>query len=201
MRFRLSEQPLDENPQSEKNEDDTAGNLCFFLEPDSETASDEDADKTENKGGAADDGAGREDGSVDKGKGYADCQCINAGGYRQRNHGRSRKTLIHGLFGFPQCFPYHVDADERQNGAGKDAGDRSYDMLQPYGKEIADERHQKLEAAEVDTAEELVAYLGFLHCQSLADGDGKSIHGQADCDHEDFNEGQGFYLRFERILG
>ena len=60
-------------------------------------------------------------------------------------------------------------------------------MLEPEAEQIADDRHKKLEAAEINADQQRMLRAELFDAQALAYGHSEGVHAKADGDEEQFN--------------
>ena len=81
------EQVPGQDLQTDQNQNDTAGQFCFGFIACAEYSTGHDSGHRDHKGGAADKGDRRKNAYIQKGEGYADSQCVDAGCNGQDQHG------------------------------------------------------------------------------------------------------------------
>ena len=61
-------------------------------------------------------------------------------------------------------------------------------MLKPKAEQIADDRHEKLEAAEINADQQRMLRAELFYAQTLAYGHGEGVHAKANGNEEQFNK-------------
>lgn len=172
----------DLQPHSDQN--DAAGefSLRFVFCPKDMT--DLDAKGGEQEGRHANEADGGDDVNLQEGEGDANGEGINASRNGKKKHGLDVERIICLFFLLRQCLANHGDADEREQNKGNPVINRGNVGLKLFAEKEAEEWHASLKAAEPQADDGRLAYAQLSHGESLADGDGKGIHGEPDGDQE-----------------
>ena len=171
-----------EDLQADEDQDHTAAQLCLGLEAAAEHTAHAHANSREHKGGGGDQAGGREDlplAHAQEGEAHAHRQGINAGGHSHGEHLFGAEGGVHLLLVIvPQRLPDHAAADEAEQHKGDPVVDAGDGRRKPHAQQPADSRHQALEAAEIQSGQQVMPEILLPAGQTLADGDGKGIHGK-----------------------
>ena len=172
---------LDQNFEADQDQDDAAGPFCFGLVEDSEYSADFNADHGKYERGTADKADCLQNPDIQKCEGDADGQCVNAGGYGQNQHGFDIDGGITGLSLIVHGFLHHVKTDDAKQDKRNPVIVRFDGTLETDAQHIADPGHEGLETAKIQADDERVLRAHLLHGKTLADGNGKGVHGKACC--------------------
>ena len=103
-------------------------------------------------------------------------------------HGFHRKVIISlSILVAAQGFLNHIEPDDGQQGKSHPVVDAGNCLGKQGAQEEADQGHQRLKSAEPHAAQGACLPGAALHGQSLADGDGKGIHTQAQSQQQQFS--------------
>ena len=121
------------------------------------------------------------DGKLRHGKGDAYSQRVDGGCHRHNKHGLDRQVCIMAVLALAlgKGFLEHIDANDTQQNEGHPMVNRLDRVSKQVTKEIADQGHQRLKAAEPDSASQSRLHCRLLHGKALADGHRESIHAHA----------------------
>ena len=172
-----------------EDQDDAAGELCPGLILEAEDVADLEPRGGEDEGGAADEADGGHD--VDprqQGEGDAHGQGVDAGGHGQQQHGLEGEGAVvrPGLLVVGPGLLHHAAADEAEQDEGHPVVDGGDVALKGGAQEVAQARHQGLEAAEPGADDEVMPTSQLPGGKTLADGDGEGVHGEAHGDEKEF---------------
>lgn len=150
--FSLSQKPemLEQNLTSEGNQHDAAGKLRARLIARAEHVSDFDASRGQHERRTPNDRHGGQDRNLQKSKRDADRQRVDARRNGEREHRPKRERIVE-LLRLPARFLYHIGADEGEQHKSNPVVNARDVLLEPDAERIAEQRHQKLKAAEVRT--------------------------------------------------
>lgn len=171
----------DQNFETDQNQDDAAGPFCFGLVEDSEYSADFNADHGKYERGAADKADCLQNPDIQKCESDADGQCVNAGGYGQKQHGFDIDGGITGLSLMVHGFLHHVKTNDAKQNKRNPMIVRFDGTLETDTQHIADPGHESLEAAKIQADDERMLYAHLLHGKALTDGNGKGVHGKPCC--------------------
>lgn len=150
--FSLSQKPemFEQNLTSEDNQHDAAGKLRARLIARAEHVSDFDTSRGQHERRTPNDRHGGQDRNLQKSKRDADRQRIDARRNGEREHRPKRERIVE-LLRLPARFLYHIGADEGEQHKSNPMVNARDVLLEPDAERIAEQRHQKLKAAEVRT--------------------------------------------------
>ena len=189
---------LQEDLEAQEDQDDAAGELRLALVFGAEDAADLHAQGGQEEGDHADEADGGQDPHLQKSEGDAHGQGVDAGGHRHDQHGFEAQGGIRMLRVLVSGFPDHVNADEGQQYHGDPMVHRGDVFGETAAQKIPHEGHQRLEAAEPEAHDQGMFHIDLPDGQSLADGHGKGVHGEAYRQNEQFKYGHvSFLLLFE----
>ena len=180
---------LQQDLAAHEDQDDAAGELRPGLILQAEDVADLQSGGGEDKGGAADEADGGHD--VDprqQGEGDAHGQGVDAGGDGQEQHGLEGEGAVvrPGLLVIGQGLLHHAAADEAEQDEGHPVVDGGDVALEGGAQEVTEARHQGLEAAEPGADDEVMPTSELAGGETLADGDGEGVHGEAHGDEKEF---------------
>ena len=142
------------------------------------------ADARQHKRGCTDERHRRNDIDLQERKRHADRKRVNARGNRKRQHGHKAERIADAFVIVLARLAHHVCANKPQQHEGDPVINACDERLKTHAECIADERHQKLKAAEIQSADDRVLSLERAHAQSLADRHRERVHRQTDCDQK-----------------
>lgn len=171
---------LQQNFDSHENQDDTAGDFCLCLEFQTEGISDFDTCEGKDKGDNTNEGNGRYNLNLQEGISDTDCKGINAGCYGEQKHSLNIDRVRSVLLFLGERFFYHVGTYQSQKDKGNPVVDCRDVALKACAQQIAEGRHQSLKAAEPESDNQRLFHGKLFHGKSLADSDGKGVHGKTD---------------------
>lgn len=167
-------------------EDDAACNLRLGLVTKTKDVPDLHADGGEQEGGNPDEGDCGYDVHFQKSEGDANGQGVNAGGQGKQEHGLERQGVVRFFLLFGQGLPEHGDANEGEQYESDPVIDGGNIGFEALAQEKADQWHEALKTAKPQSDNTRFLQIHFFQSQSLADGDGKCIHGESDGDQKQF---------------
>ena len=138
------------NFDAQKNQDQTTDKFCFAFIFASEEVANDNSDDREYKGCDTNNTNCFNDRSIKKSKRDADRQRVDARRNGEREHRPKRERIVE-LLRLPARFLYHIGADEGEQHEGNPVVNARDVLLEPDAERIAEQRHQKLKAAEVRT--------------------------------------------------
>ena len=175
---------LQQNFQSDKAQYHAAGQGGPALEPAAEAVADPYAGQGEDEGGTADESNRREDGHLQKGKGDAHRQGVDAGGHRQHQQLFEIKAGRAGVRPLMEGVPYHFAADVPQQAEGDPVVHGDDVALKLPAQGPAGQGHGRLEAAKEQGDDPALPPAHPLHAQPPADGHREGVHAQAHADEK-----------------
>ena len=140
---------LQQNLDAQQDQHHAARKLRRRLVPRAEYVANTNARRRKGKGHAANEQHGRHNIHLQKCKGDTDCERVNAGRHRKRQHGAEAKRVIQALRPGPRLLD-HAAADQREQQKRDPVIDRDNHRLKPNAEHVAEQRHQRLKAAEID---------------------------------------------------
>ena len=148
--FPLSQNPevFEQNLTSEDNQHDAADQLRARFVARAEHVPDFDADHGQHERRTSDDRHGGQDGNLQESERDADRQRVDARRNGEREHRPKRERIVE-LLRLPARFLYHIGADEGEQHKSNPVVNARDVLLEPDAERIAEQRHQKLKAAEV----------------------------------------------------
>lgn len=118
------------------------------------------------------------------GKGYANGQCIDAGGNGQKKLCLEVPWIDAGMLLFFERIGNHLRADQRQHAKGDPVVDRLDISAETGGQKPAGKRHQGLEKAKEESDTHHRAAFETAHDDPAYDGNRKTIHGKGQGDEK-----------------
>lgn len=180
---------LDQDFAAHQDQDEASGQLGFCLVSDAKQMACSDSDDGECEGNKTNEDYGGHNLYLKEGKGYANGQRINAGGNGQNDH----SFCIHGgvqivLQIFGKCLFYHVKTDYGQENEGNPVIHGGDGVFKTGAEIVAEKRHTCLKTAEIEADNNGMGFLELWHGETLTDGDGKGIHGEADSNEKKLDQ-------------
>ena len=172
-----------------EDQDDAAGELRPGLVPETEDVASLQARGGEEEGRRTDEAYRRHDADPrQQGEGDTHGQGVDAGGDGQEQHVPEGKGAVvrSGLPVLRKRLLHHAAADEAEQKKGHPVVHGGDVALKGGAQQVANAGHQGLEAAEPGADDKIVLPSELLGGQTLADGDGEGVHGQAYGDEKEF---------------
>ena len=177
-------QVLEQYLKADEDEDDAAGEFRHGAGPGAEHAAQVEAGDGEDEGDAADEADRGDDVNAEEGEGDAHGQRVDTGGDGQRQHGLDAKGGVE-LLRRAAGLADHVCADERKQDEGYPVVEAGDESLKAGAEEIADERHERLESAEIKARYQHVPDAEPVHGKALTYGHSAGVHGKAERDRHE----------------
>ena len=191
---------LKQDLRAEQDEDHAAGELGLALVAQAEHVAEPDAGRGKDEGDRADERHGGHDTRAGQERERdADGERVDARGDGQQEHGLECKRAVELVLIFGQRLADHVAADDAQQYERDPVIDGGDKLLKLRAEQIAQQRHERLKAAEPRACDAAFLPRYALQRQPLADGDGKRVHRQADCQHDQFPKPHIFTSLFPQI--
>ena len=143
---------LQQDLAAHQHQNDAAGQFRTGFVAGAEPMADGNAHGRKAEGDHADEADGGHNVHRQEGKGHAHGQRVDAGGHRQGEHGGGAKLAVQ-LLRLGAGFTNHVSADEYQQGKGNPMIHIGDELLELGAQQITHQRHQSLEAAEVQAGD------------------------------------------------
>ena len=176
---------LEQDLQAHEDQHDAADKLRARLVLRAEDVADADADGREDKGRHADEADGRDDVDLQERKGHADGERVDARGDRERQHGLDAEGIVQLVGAFARLLD-HVRADQREQHEGDPVVEILDEGLKLHAEKIADERHQRLKAAEIQAGDQHVLRPQLFDREPLTYRYGEGVHRKADRQNKQF---------------